>query len=96
MTDGNNIHLEVETNGVPVFRTFENPIEKGDHIWQVSWNRSRSTCAQRVPNDAMSQSLRCDRRESGTSNARMKKTAGSFCATRNNSDGELDSNVKQE
>ena len=36
-------HVEAETSGVPVFRTSENPIEEGKHIWQANWNRSRSS-----------------------------------------------------
>ena len=34
---------ETETTGIPVFRTFENPIVEGEHHWQVNWNRSRAS-----------------------------------------------------
>ena len=36
-------HVDAETSGVPVFRTSENPIEEGNHIWQANWNRNRSS-----------------------------------------------------
>ena len=26
--------------GIPVFETFENPIQPGSHLWRTNWNRS--------------------------------------------------------
>ena len=36
-------YKDADTSGVPVFRTSEDPIEEGEHRWQVNWNRSRTS-----------------------------------------------------
>ena len=36
-------HVDAETIGFPVFRTSENALEEGTHIWRANWNGNRSS-----------------------------------------------------